>query len=133
MVASAKEAEGQVSETSIMHEIMVRLSQASCRVFRNNVGVAKYRDAHGKTHRVRYGLFPGSHDLIGWTTIVIGPEHVGCKVAVFTSVEAKTKRGRLTVPQRIFLKAVQEAGGIAGEARSADEAEELVGLWQPKP
>jgi hypothetical protein len=75
---------------------------------------------------VRYGLQPGSSDLIGWRTVTITPEMVGQQVAVFTSIEVKTPTGRLRPEQQQWLDAVQVAGGIAGVARSVSDAEALL-------
>jgi hypothetical protein len=71
---------------------------------------------------VRYGLQPGSSDLIGWRTVTITPEMVGQQVAVFTSIEVKTPTGRVKPEQQQWLDAVQAAGGIAGVARSVEDA-----------
>ena len=68
------------------------------------------------------GLSIGSGDLIGWRTITILPEHVGMKIAVFTSVEMKTPIGRARQNQKNWCRLVQEAGGIAGFARSPEDA-----------
>ena len=46
-------------------------------------------------------------------------------MAVFTSIEVKTATGRLRPEQRQWLEAVQAAGGIAGVARSVEDAQEL--------
>ncbi|MEM7046052.1 MAG: VRR-NUC domain-containing protein [Pseudomonadota bacterium] len=78
------------------------------RVFRNNVGVATYPGGE----RVRYGLCPGSSDLIGWMPVTITPEMVGKTVAVFLAVEVKGPRGRLSGAQENFLERVKKAGGI---------------------
>ena len=51
---------------------------------------------------------------------------VGQRVAVFTSLEVKAERGRVSPEQRQWLEAVQAAGGIAGVARSVEEAERLL-------
>jgi hypothetical protein len=51
---------------------------------------------------------------------------VGQQVAVFTSIEVKTATGRLRPEQQQWLDAVQAAGGIAGVARSVDEALDLL-------
>ncbi len=71
---------------------------------------------------VRYGLQPGSSDLIGWRTVTVTPEMVGQQVAVFTSIEVKAASGRLRPEQRQWLDAVQTAGGIGGVARSVADA-----------
>jgi dihydroxyacid dehydratase/phosphogluconate dehydratase len=48
-------------------------------------------------------------------------------VAVFTSIEVKSATGRLRPEQRQWLEAVQAAGGIAGVARSVEDAARLTG------
>jgi hypothetical protein len=58
--------------------------------------------------------------------MVIGPEHVGRTMAVFTAVEVKSATGRATAEQRAFIQHVQAAGGIAGVVRSVDEAAKLL-------
>jgi len=121
-----------VSEASIQRRIMLALTQAGCRVLRNNVGqgflgelvtVLPNGDAVLRNwRRVHFGLAPGSSDLIGWRPLVIQPEHVGYPLAVFTAVEVKSERGRVTPAQRDWLAAVRKAGGIAAIARSEEEA-----------
>lgn len=113
-------------ETDLMREILLALSRAGARVFRNNVGVAKYQADNGQMHRVRYGLAPGSSDVIGLVPVTITPDMVGQQVAVFAAVEVKTATGRLDPDQRAFLDMVRAKGGIAGVARSVDEALALV-------
>ena len=75
---------------------------------------------------MQFGLCKGSADLIGWTTRTITPEMVGTQVAVFTSIEVKTATGRLRPEQRQWLDAVQAAGGVAGVARSVEDAQVLL-------
>ena len=90
-------------------------------LFRNNVGVAIYEDGR----RVRYGLCVGSSDLIGWKTIEITPDMVGEKVAVFTALETKSKKGKAQEKQKNFIRAVLESGGLAGIARTVDDARKI--------
>lgn len=73
-----------------------------------------------------FGLAKGSADLIGWRTITITPDMVGRQLAVFTSIEVKTERGRVRPEQHAWLTAVTGAGGIAGIARSIQDANDLV-------
>lgn len=68
---------------------------------------------------VRYGLGIGTSDLIGWRTEIIG----GQRVARFVAVECKSEKGRLTDEQAAFLATVRQAGGLAIEARSVEDAE----------
>ena len=58
----------------------------------------------------------------GYRSITITPEMVGQQVAVFTSIEVKTPTGRIRPEQQAWLETVQAAGGIAGVARSVEDA-----------
>ena len=51
---------------------------------------------------------------------------VGSTVAVFTSIEVKTPTGRIRPEQQHWLETVQAAGGIAGVARSVEDALRIV-------
>jgi hypothetical protein len=106
------------SEQSIQQHIRLICSTGATRLFRNNTGTL--RDQHGRP--VSFGLCKGSADLIGWRTVTITPEMVGQQMAVFTSIEVKTATGRLRPEQQQWLDAVQAAGGIAGVARSVEDA-----------
>lgn len=110
------------SEQSIQQHIRLACSHGPVRLWRNNTGTLK--DQHGRP--VQFGLCKGSADLIGWRTITITPEMVGQQVAVFASIEVKTPTGRLRLEQQQWLDAVQAAGGIAGVARSVEDAEALL-------
>jgi len=109
-----------ISESEIMRQIQT-LSRGSVRLFRNNVGF----DAQNK---VKYGLMPGSSDLIGWTEIKITPHHVGRKMAIFTAIEVKSEFGRIRDDQQKFVDYVDKCGGIAGICRSIQEARDLLNL-----
>jgi hypothetical protein len=120
-----------------MRSILLACSRGATRLFRNNtaqawVGASR-RFSRAETVLVQpgdvlirdarplhAGLCVGSSDLIGWT------QRGG--QAVFTAIEVKADRGRLTGEQASFIAAVQSAGGIAGVARSPDEALALLTL-----
>lgn len=108
-------------ETDILRRIQ-RLSVGAVRLMRNNCG--GLYDRTGAF--VRYGLGVGTSDLIGFKTITITPEMVGQKVAVFTAIEVKSERGRVRPKQQQFIAVVRKAGGIAGIARSEDDAATLL-------
>jgi hypothetical protein len=74
---------------------------------------------------VRYGLIPGSADLIGWKTVTITPEMVGTKLAVFMSVETKSTRGTEEGKQKIWAENVIAAGGISCLVRKLSDFEEI--------
>jgi hypothetical protein len=107
-----------VTEQQIQQHIRLTCSTGNTRLFRNNTGTL--RDQHGRP--VSFGLCKGSADLIGWRTVTITPEMVGQQVAVFTSIEVKTPTGRVKPEQQQWLDAVLSAGGIAGVARSVEDA-----------
>ena len=110
------------SEQTIQQQIRLTCSRGQVRLHRNNTGTLK--DQHGRP--VSFGLAKGSSDLIGWTTRTITPDMIGQQVAVFTSIEVKTPTGRLRPEQRQWIDAVTAAGGIAGVARSVEDAEQLL-------
>lgn len=112
------------AETDLQQRIRLALGvRHDLRLFRNQVG--KLPDP--KTGRsVQFGLARGSADLIGWRTVVVTPDMVGQRLAVFTSIEVKTPTGRLTPAQQAWLGVVRGAGGIAGVARSVSAALEIV-------
>ena len=112
------------SEQTIQQHIRLACSIGNCRLFRNNTGTLK--DANGRP--VSFGLAKGSADLIGWTSRTITPEMVGQQVAIFTSIEVKSSSGRVKPEQQQWLNAVQAAGGIAGVARSVEDAMDLLSI-----
>jgi len=109
------------TETALQQRIRLNCSRGRVRLFRNNVGAL--RDA--TTGRlVRFGLAPGSADLIGWRTVTIGPEHLGQQLAQFVSLEIKSP-GRLRSArpdQLIWRDRVAAAGGLALIADSEQSA-----------
>lgn len=64
---------------------------------------------------------PGIPDLIGWTNIQITPDMVGRTVAIFTAVEAKTEKVKVTKEQSSFIRTVNQAGGIAMIAKKLED------------
>jgi len=110
------------SEQTIQQEIRIACSQGDTRLFRNNTGTLK--DQNGRP--VQFGLCKGSADLIGWKRVTVTPDMVGSTVAVFTSIEVKTPTGRIRPEQQQWLDAVQAAGGIAGVARSVEDARRIM-------
>ena len=111
-------------ETKIQQEIRLGLgTRDDVRLFRNQVGQLP----DPRTGRpVQFGLAKGSADLVGWTTRTITEDDVGKSYAIFTSIEVKTPTGRPTQYQQAWLTAVEKAGGIAGIARSVDDALRIV-------
>ena len=98
-------------------------SRDDCVMFRNNVGMAKM----GKRF-IKYGLSPGSSDLIGWKEKVVTQDMVGKKIAIFTAIEVKSKRkgSELKSIQCNFLTKVFKSGGYGGIARSTKDALRII-------
>lgn len=122
------------SEVETMREIMLDASARGDRLWRNNTGMAwqgivrKLPNGDIVLHKprpVHFGLAEGSGDLIGLHRVRIEQRHVGSTLAVFTSVEVKSARGATREAQRAFLHAVQTLGGLAGIARSVEDARRI--------
>lgn len=100
-------------ESTVQKMIMLALSEAGCLVFRNNSG--SYTDPRSGSF-VRYGVgSPGGSDLIGVTPC-----------GRFLAVEVKAEKGRARPEQLRFIEAVRAKGGIAGIARSVEDALALI-------
>lgn len=113
------------AETDLQQRIRLALgTRPDARLFRNQVGSLP----DPRTGRlVTFGLARGSADLIGWRTVVVTPDMVGQRLAVFTSIEVKTLTGRVRPDQQAWLGVVRGAGGIAGIARSVTDALQIIG------
>lgn len=127
-------------ESNILREGLDKLVSLGARMWRNNVGTALQGNERliaprtmsvmlnagdGVVRRaqwVKYGLGVGSGDLIGLQSVVITPEMVGKKVAIFVSGEAKQPRGNATKEQKSWHEMVLANGGHSFVFRSADEA-----------
>lgn len=117
---------GMTSEQHIQQRIRLDCSRGPVRLWRNNTG--RLRDERGQL--VTFGLCPGSADLIGYRTVTVTPDMVGQQLAVFAAVEVKSPTGRLTPEQAAFIEHVTAAGGIAGIARSVEDAQAILGGWR---
>ena len=112
------------AETTLQQQIRLAVGTSpETRIFRNQVGSLP----DPRTGRlVTFGLARGSADLIGWRTVTITQAMVGTRLAIFTSIEVKTPTGRVSSIQQAWLEAVHHAGGIAGIARSVDDAKLII-------
>lgn len=122
----------KLAESEVLDLIRNELSyKKNVKIFRNNVGIAaaynfKTRSLRKPLQIIRYGLCNGSSDFIGWKSVVITPEMMGKKIAVFTAIEAKRSSNfKISEEQNNFIKTVQEDGGIGIIAKSAEDLEKL--------
>lgn len=102
-----------MNTTELTQAIMQAASDNGCRLFRNNSGVAVHKK-DGRTYRTAYGVGPqggGGGDLIGWTA-----------TGRFASIEIKIGRDKQTEAQKKWERWVIAGGGVAGVARSVEDA-----------
>lgn len=85
-------------------------ADSACVFWRNNVGVAE--TVRGQ--KIRFGLFPGSADLIGLFR------------GRFVGVELKKRDGRQSPEQKKWQGVVESKGGIYAIVRSEDDARALL-------
>ena len=125
-----------MSEHAIQNEIRLGIS-GKATMFRNNVAVSWVGDVTElkdgsvlirNARRLHAGLCEGSSDLIGWRSLIITPEMVCERVAVFAALEVKSKTGRATAGQKNFCERVIEAGGLAGIVKSLDDAKKALAI-----
>lgn len=131
-----------MKESPVLHRVLLACSRGATRLFRMNVGLAwigvakKYERTQSvivhagdvvirQARPFRAGI-EGMSDLVGFTSIVITPEMVGRRAAIYTALECKGDGGRLRPGQQVFIDNVDEAGGIAGVVRSEDDARHII-------
>ena len=99
-----------MSEAKLLEEIRLELGKLpNVVIWRNSTGVAEIQG-----RKIRYGLCVGSPDIVG---IAPGGRFLG--------IEVKTKSGRVTKDQRMFIELVRWMGGFAGVARSVQDAVDI--------
>lgn len=126
-----------------MRTIQMEASKRGHRLFRNNTGKAWVGEATRTSYTKMIALNPndvllrnarpfhsgltkGSSDLIGWTSVTYtGESGVHKRLALFSAVEVKTSRGRVTSEQQNFIRVVNEQGGLAIVARSVEDLDQL--------
>lgn len=121
--------------------VLQDLGRGETRVFNNPVGLGwtcskavhlPNGDVLLKNPRpVKFGLMVGSGDIIGWRSVIITPDMVGSRFARFLSIEMKSATGRPREGQPEWAAAVRTAGGLAGTARTVDQARLIAGLPVP--
>ena len=114
---------GDTSESAVLRDILTRLSNSTIRLIRQQSG--NFLLADGR--RLQVGV-PGLSDLVGLRSIIVTPEMVGRRFAVFVAIEVKSKSGKPRPNQLNFIDVVAQLGGYAGIARSVDEARGILRL-----
>lgn len=104
-----------MKETEVVKSIMLALgNEPDFRLWRNNVGALP--DVTGRV--VKYGLAPGSADLIG----ILAPW--GRLIAL--EVKTHRKGSKQSEDQRNWERVVREMGGVYEVVRTPDEAREVL-------
>lgn len=133
-----------MSELVLQNKMRVKLSDIGITNFRNNVGTGwvgkmvritpanmmKVKPLPGdvlirSARPLKSGLCKGSGDIIGIKSTVITLDMVGKTLGVFTSVEVKLPRGKVSPDQASFKEHISLCGGIAIIARSLDDLDQL--------
>lgn len=113
-------------ESKVLALVRLAASKLGVVLFRNNLGTGIMPDGTP----VKFGVCnPGGSDLVGYYSVVVRPEWVGRRVAVFSAIETKSASGVVSGAQALFLSKVTEAGGIAIVARSADDVHRGASEW----
>lgn len=111
------------SEMALVAQVRMSASRKGKRLFRNNVGAGKLENGSF----VRWGLCNDSanlndkvksSDLVGISPVIIGPEHLGHKLGVFTAREVKRPgwKYRGTAEEQAQLRFIQLVQGLGGDA-----------------
>lgn len=115
------------NETNVLKRIQLCLSPFGCRLFRNQRYVGQIVK-HGKITNAWANCGVGGDggaDLIGWQSVLITPEMVGRRVALFLAIEGKDQ-SLLRKEQKDFIAAVLADGGKAGHAHNEEEAKCII-------
>lgn len=113
----------RVSEAQVNEMIRDTMAaRADLVLWRNNRGEVLLPQG-----RLRYGVGPnGSSDWIGYRTLVVTPDMVGCEIAQFVAVEAKAPDAREPDDAQLrFIGRIRAAGGKAIVVRKREDMEEL--------
>lgn len=131
--------------TDLTHKIMIALSPMGCILFKNTRGGAYpiqsvkpligavLKKAWGLAAQLASSLRPimaglsadGSSDIIGGTRKIVTQDMVGKTVLIFTAIEVKVN-DTVKPEQQRFIDNINAAGGLAGVARSPEDAKKIV-------
>ena len=108
----------QAEHAELLASIMMTYSRGNVRLMRANAGQGwagrivekNERRIVLSPYRPFHGMHAGVLDLIGW------------RGERFVAIEGKTGTARLTPEQKGFMELVLSCGGLAGEARSVEDA-----------
>lgn len=110
---AAPKPSGNPTEAQILKAVLaaVKLHPKVARVWRQNSGTFAEQNRDGSTRYVRANTAHGMSDLMGFL-----------KDGRVLAIECKSATGKLAPHQKEFLDKITAAGGVAGVARSVDDA-----------
>lgn len=124
-------------EVDLYGELMVEATRLGNRLWRNNIGMAKYTAESGNVYTVPYGVGgKGGADMIGFTRRCYRQLfRVDEIVPVFTAIECKRlgfrprnkKEKQRWEDQQKYLQFVRDSGGIAGSVECIEDYHKLIG------
>lgn len=128
-----------VLENEVQQKVQIEAAYHGCKLMRNNSGACK--DSTGRLIRFGLGNISKSHsdrikssDLVGFTTVIITPDMVGKRVAVFTALEVKASDWEFSSTGReraqlAFIDWVKAHGGIASFIHNAEHVRDILKGW----
>lgn len=124
-----------MKESDLQALVWAEVSKSG-RLFRANVGQAWTGNKIYKTddgglfipepRPFKTGLPDGFSDLFGIVPIRITNKHIGQTMGVFAAIEVKAPKGRIRPAQSNFIEQVLKLGGLAGIARSVEDARKII-------
>lgn len=125
------------SESDILKQIQT-LSTGDVRLWRNNIGQGYQGQIVKKTlhtitlaqyRHIHFGIpGVGGSDLLGLKSVVITPDMIGQRLAIFAAIEGKSASGRAGPRQLTFLNQLSNLGCLTGIARSIEDAQQILKL-----
>lgn len=107
----------EIPEANVQGAVLefLRYAPTVAWAFRMNTGAAKFdkRDGSGQ-YFVRFG-FPGMSDILGQM-----------RTGQFLAIECKRRTGRKSDEQKAFIAMVRKHNGLAGFAKSIDDAQAIL-------
>ena len=124
-----KQKGSSAAHSKLLKESLIELGKRfkTTIAFRNEVGEGWFFPPWTKffekenARYLKYGLAPDTPDIISFESVVITPEMVGKKIAVFAGYEIKTGNAVQTVGQKNCEKILLEAGGSYKLVRSLED------------
>lgn len=122
-------------ERKVINEILTSIDPKTERLFRINAGMAWAGEIVKHTGgllvlrnpRPFHGAPPGTPDVCGFKSIVITPEMIGKRIAVFVGVEVKANEknpdAKLRRAQKMAAKLLTRLGAIYRVVSDASEAD----------